>query len=158
MAQWGTESEKPGCPAGGCREEWNLSHPDLVRRVAGSYVAAGADVIATNTFGANCLAPARHGLGEQVEAINKAGAQISRQAAGDTTWVFGFMGPSGKMVVAEEVTENAYKAFFMQARALGSRWGRCDSVRDDGRTGGGTGGCPGSQRRHRAACGCQYDL
>lgn len=118
---WGTELDKLGCPPGYCREEWNLSHPDLVSQVASSYVQAGADVILTNTFGANRFALERHDLAENVEALNLAGARISRQAAGERVWVFGSMGPSGRMILAEEVeSEDLYKAFFAQAKALAS--------------------------------------
>lgn len=116
---WGTELDKLGCPPGYCHEEWNLSHPDMVGRVAASYIAAGAQIIMTNTLCANTFMLSRHGMAGQVEALNRAGAQISRQAAGQKAWVFGSIGPSGKMVIAEEVTqEELYKAFFLQAKAL----------------------------------------
>lgn len=116
---WGTELDKLGCPPGYCREQWNLSHPNLVSQVAASYVQAGSDIILTNTFRANCYALERYGLVEKVESLNRAGAQISRQAAGEKVWVFGSIGPSGKMVAAEEVTEvELYKAFHAQAKAL----------------------------------------
>jgi len=116
---WGTQLDLLGCPAGYCREEWNLSHPELVQKVAASYVAAGSNVILSNTFSANCFTLDKHGLADKVEALNEAGARISRQAAGDKAWVFASMGPSGKMLVAEEVTEDElYKAFLTQAKAL----------------------------------------
>ena len=50
---WGTELDKLGCPPGYCREEWNITKPDLVEKVAAAYVAAGSKIILTNTFGAN---------------------------------------------------------------------------------------------------------
>lgn len=124
---WGTELDKLGCPAGYCREEWNLSHPDLVGRVATAYVSAGADVILSNTFSANRFTLEKHGLADKVEALNQCGAQISRQAAGAKAWVFASMGPSGKMLVAEEVTEEElYKAFCVQAKALAA--GGADAI------------------------------
>ena len=55
-----------------CREEWNLSHPELVQKVASSYVAAGSDVILSNTFSANSFTLAKHNLGDKVEALNRA--------------------------------------------------------------------------------------
>jgi len=116
---WGTQLDKLGCPPGYCREEWNVSHPELVGKVAASYVQAGSDVILTNTFSANAFTLDRHGMAAKVEAFNRAGAEISRRAAGKSAWVFGSMGPSGKMLVAEEVTEDElYKAYFAQAKAL----------------------------------------
>src|SRR5262245_47647683 len=65
-----------------CFDELNLSNATLVEGVHRSYAAAGADVIETNTFGANRLKLDRHGLGDQVRAINQAGASLARTAAG----------------------------------------------------------------------------
>lgn len=116
---WGTELDKLGCPAGYCREEWNLSHPELVEKVAASYVAAGSNVILSNTFSANPFTLEKHGLAGKIEALNCAGAQISKKAAENKAWVFASMGPTGKMLMTEEVTEEElYKAFSLQARAL----------------------------------------
>jgi 5-methyltetrahydrofolate--homocysteine methyltransferase len=116
---WGTQLDLLGCPPGSCREQWNLSHPDLVMHVAASYVQAGSQIILTNTFSANRFILERHNLGDKVEALNLAGVQISRQAAGERALVFGCMGPSGKMVIAQEVTEqDLYKACCVQAKAL----------------------------------------
>lgn len=53
-------------------DELSLSNPDLIRRVHADYLAAGAQVIETNTFGANRLALSRHGFGDQMTRINKA--------------------------------------------------------------------------------------
>jgi 5-methyltetrahydrofolate--homocysteine methyltransferase len=116
---WGMQMDLLGCPAGYCREEWNLSHPDLVLKVAASYVEAGSEVILSNTLCANRFMLEKHGLGEKVEALNEAAASISRQAAGEKAWVFASMGPSGKMLCMEEVTEDElYKALLVQAKAL----------------------------------------
>lgn len=76
-------------------DELNLTQPDLVRTVHLDYVAAGAQVIETNTFGANRIVLARHGLVDQVAAINRAGVQLARTAAGDRAYVAGAMGPTG---------------------------------------------------------------
>lgn len=79
---WGTELDKLGCPPGYCREEWNLSHPDLVGKVAASYVQAGSGVILSNTFSANKFTLEKHGLGDKVEALNEAGrGSASRRLA-----------------------------------------------------------------------------
>jgi 5-methyltetrahydrofolate--homocysteine methyltransferase len=116
---WGTQLDLLGCPAGYCREEWNLSHPELVLKVASSYVNAGSNVILSNTFSANPFTLDKHGYGDKVEAFNEAGARISKQAAGNKAWVFASMGPSGKMLVTEEVSEDElYKAYLAQAKAL----------------------------------------
>jgi methionine synthase I (cobalamin-dependent)/5,10-methylenetetrahydrofolate reductase len=76
-------------------DELNLSQPELIRTVHRDYVQAGADLIETNTFGANRIALTRHGLAEQMAAINRAGVAIARSAAGERAYVAGAVGPSG---------------------------------------------------------------
>jgi methionine synthase / methylenetetrahydrofolate reductase(NADPH) len=76
-------------------DELNLSQPELIRTVHRDYVHAGAELIETNTFGANRIALARHGLAEQAAAINRAGVALARSAAGDRAYVAGAVGPSG---------------------------------------------------------------
>ncbi|HSA57271.1 MAG TPA: bifunctional homocysteine S-methyltransferase/methylenetetrahydrofolate reductase [Gemmatimonadaceae bacterium] len=78
-----------------CYDELNLRAPDLVREVHAAYVAAGAEVIETNTFGANRLKLAQHGLENQVADINRAAARLAREVAGDTHLVAGAVGPLG---------------------------------------------------------------
>jgi methionine synthase I (cobalamin-dependent)/5,10-methylenetetrahydrofolate reductase len=76
-------------------DELNLSQPELIRTVHHDYVHAGAELIETNTFGANRIALARHGLAEQAAAINRAGVALACSAAGDRAYVAGAVGPSG---------------------------------------------------------------
>jgi len=76
-------------------DELNLSQPELIRGVHRDYVHAGAALIETNTFGANRIALARHGLAEQAAAINRAGVDLARSAAGDRAYIGGAVGPSG---------------------------------------------------------------
>jgi methionine synthase I (cobalamin-dependent)/5,10-methylenetetrahydrofolate reductase len=76
-------------------DELNVSQPELVQRIHADYVAAGADVIETNTFGANRIALARHGLADQAQAINRAAVELARGAAGDRAFVAGAVGPTG---------------------------------------------------------------
>jgi homocysteine S-methyltransferase len=76
-------------------DELNLSQPELIRTVHHDYVHAGADLIETNTFGANRIALTRHGLADQMAAINRAGVALARSAAGDRAYVCGAVGPSG---------------------------------------------------------------
>jgi methionine synthase I (cobalamin-dependent) len=118
---WGTEFQKLGAALGACIDEWNLTKPELVRRVAESYVRAGSRVILTNTFRANCISLLPYGLQGQVEAINRTAVKISRQAAGDSAMVFASIGPSGKMLLTKEVNaEQLRDTFSQQARALAS--------------------------------------
>lgn len=124
---WGTELDKLGCPPGFCREEWNLTKPELVEKVAASYVEAGSRIILTNTFGANRFVLAKHNHEDKVADFNKAGAQISKKAAGDKAYVFGSMGPSGKIVMMGEAKEeDLYEAFKAQADGLAA--GNVDGI------------------------------
>ncbi|MEJ7602386.1 MAG: homocysteine S-methyltransferase family protein, partial [Kofleriaceae bacterium] len=76
-------------------DELTLSQPELIRTVHQDYVAAGAEVIETNTFGANRMALARHGLAEQATAINRAAVELARSAGGTRAYVAGAVGPTG---------------------------------------------------------------
>jgi len=116
---WGTELDSLGCPPGFCRERWNVERPELVREVADRYVTAGSQVILTNTFMGNRVILANHGLADRAAELSRAGAEISRQAAGDDVRVFGSMGPSGKIVMMEEIDPRELAdAFGEQAEAL----------------------------------------
>ena len=76
-------------------EQLNVTRPDVVAKIHEDYVNAGADIIETNTFGANSFRLDRHGLGDQVRAFNLAGARLARKAAGEDVWVGGSIGPTG---------------------------------------------------------------
>jgi len=76
-------------------EQLNVTRPEVVGKIHEDYVAAGAQVIETNTFGANGFCLDRHGLGDQVRAYNVAGARLARKAAGEDVWVAGSIGPTG---------------------------------------------------------------
>ena len=76
-------------------DELNLTQPDLVAEVHKEYARAGADVIETNTFGANRVKLAAFGLADRVHAINAQGAKIARHAARDQIYVAGAIGPLG---------------------------------------------------------------
>src|SRR5215472_3803191 len=101
---WGTELQRRGLPLGDCPDHWNLLRPEAVVEVARAYVDAGSRVILTNTFRANRIALAGYGLEDQVFAMNRVGAAISRQAASRSARVFASIGPTGKMLAAGEVT------------------------------------------------------
>ncbi|MEO8168070.1 MAG: bifunctional homocysteine S-methyltransferase/methylenetetrahydrofolate reductase [bacterium] len=81
-----------------CFDELNLTNQDLVSEVHRDYIAAGADVIETNTFGANRFKLAPHGLETKVHEVNLKGAQIAKKAAGDSTLVAGSVGPLGVQI------------------------------------------------------------
>jgi methionine synthase / methylenetetrahydrofolate reductase(NADPH) len=75
-----------------CFEELNLTHPDQVLHIHKAYIEAGADIIQTNTYGANYIKLARYGLEDSVKKINKAAVQIAKKAAGKDTFILGTIG------------------------------------------------------------------
>ena len=101
-------------------EQLNVTRPDLVRKIHADYVAAGAQVIETNTFGANSFRLDRHGLGGEVRAYNLAGARLAREAAGEDAYVAGSIGPTGLVsgVATEALLEQASRTVAEQAAAL----------------------------------------
>ncbi len=116
---WGTLLQKKGLQPGECPEKWNISHSDEVFEIAESYIKAGSDMIETNSFGANRFKLEHYGLAGQVYELNKAAAEISRRAAGPEKLVLGSVGPTGKILMMGDVTEEElYEAFREQAIAL----------------------------------------
>jgi 5-methyltetrahydrofolate--homocysteine methyltransferase len=116
---WGTFLQAKGLQAGECPELWNIDHPEAVLDIAQGYIDAGADTIETNSFGGNRFKLEGFGLESRVYEINRKAAEISRQAAGDTNYVMGSIGPTGKMLIMGDVTEEElYEAFKEQAVAL----------------------------------------
>ncbi|MHB8524227.1 MAG: homocysteine S-methyltransferase family protein [Limisphaerales bacterium] len=116
---WGTELQARGLRSGEFPDAWNLSHPERVAEVARAYVDAGSRVILTNTFGANRLRLAGHGLSDRVAEINQKGVDISRSAADGRAQVFASIGPSGKFLLTGETNPDELRAAFdEQARAL----------------------------------------
>ena len=116
---WGTELQKQGLKPGESPEALNLNNPEIVEAVARAYVEAGSRIIITNTFGGTCFTLERHGLADKVAEVNTAGAEISKRAAGDQALVFASVGPTGKMLMMGDLTENElFDAFSEQAQAL----------------------------------------
>ena len=95
-----------------CYDELNLSQPDLIRGIHHEYLQAGAEIIETNTFGANTFHLQRHGLADRVRDINLAGARLARdEAKSFDVWVGGSVGPLGIRI------EPLGKTSFSEARA-----------------------------------------
>jgi methionine synthase I (cobalamin-dependent) len=116
---WGTELINMGLPADSSPEEWNLLHPERVLTIAKKYVEAGARILLTNTFGGNAFRLSRYGLEGSIEKINRVGAEISKEAAGDHSFVFGSMGPTGKLLALKKVDAGeVFSTYKAQATAL----------------------------------------
>jgi len=98
----------------------NLTQPDLVAQVHQEYVRAGADIIETNTFGANRIKLGSFGLADKLHAINEQGAKIARHAADDRAYVAGAIGPLGIRIEPWGKTgvDEAREYFREQAQAL----------------------------------------
>ncbi len=103
-----------------CYDELALRAPDLVREIHAEYVKAGADVLETNTFGANRTKLAQYGLEEQVATINRRAAELAREAAGEQRLVAGAVGPLGVRLEPYGATsrEEARAIFAEQLQAL----------------------------------------
>ena len=103
-----------------CYDELNLKAPDLVREVHVAYAKVGAEVLETNTFGANRIKLSQYGLEAQVKEINRAAARIAREVAGDDHLVAGAVGPLGVRIEPYGPTsvDEAFRAFEEQMAAL----------------------------------------
>ena len=103
-----------------CYDELSIRQPDLVRDIHREYVRAGAELLETNTFGANPLKLATYGLSGETERINAEAARLAREAAGDRAAVLGAIGPLGIRVepFGEMSLEEARAMYERQARGL----------------------------------------
>ena len=102
-------------------DELNLSQPDLIRGIHHEYLQAGAEIIETNTFGANSFRLARHSLADKVREINRVGARLARDAAKSfDVWVAGSVGPLGTRIepLGKTSFQEARDAFREQVEAL----------------------------------------
>ncbi len=116
----GTMLIKKGLPRGILPEEFNLSHPERVSAVHKSYLSAGANLITTNTFGANRITLSRHNLGDKVESINVKGCEIARSVVQNKAYISGSIGPTGLFVepLGELSFDDACNVFAQQAKNL----------------------------------------
>lgn len=116
----GTMIYEKGVFINACYDELCLTRPDLVREIHSEYVAAGADVIETNTFGANRIRLAEHGLADKVADINTRAVELAREVANDTVFVAASVGPclNSHQLWSEETIEPIRAAFSEQIEFL----------------------------------------
>ncbi len=121
----GTLLHQHGVPIKSCFDELNLTQPEQVKRIHREYILAGADLIETNTFGANRYKLAKHGLEDKVELINQTGVKLARQVIEDVNpnrdvYIAGSVGPLGVRLkpFGRIRPEEARAAFSEQIKAL----------------------------------------
>jgi 5-methyltetrahydrofolate--homocysteine methyltransferase len=117
----GTFLHAKGMGMGDCPESWCISHPEVVKGIAEAYVAAGSQIVETNSFGGSSLKLNSYGLRDKVREFNRAAASLAREAVGDKGYVAASIGPTGH-IAQEEGGELAlaefYESFKEQAAAL----------------------------------------
>ena len=119
----GTMLQSLGLTTGGSPDEWNVTHPEVVKSVLYGYVEAGSQVVTTNTFGGTRYRLALHDNQDRVREINMAGARLGREvadAAAHPVLVAGDIGPTGEILfpLGERAPEEVREAFAEQAAAL----------------------------------------
>jgi homocysteine S-methyltransferase len=116
----GTQLYERGVLYNACVEELNLSRPELVTKVHDDYIRVGAQVIETNTFGANALRLEKYALASRAPELNARGVALAREAAAGRAYVAGAIGPSGYFLgeASEEDLGKVRSAFAAQARSL----------------------------------------
>jgi len=117
-----------GLPEGECPESWNLTHPEVISDIHQKYLEAGADVIQTNTFGANRLRLASFGYNNRVEEINIRAVEIAKKVCPKDKFVAGDIGPCGDFLepMGKFSIEELEKSFLEQAKALAPPKGGVD--------------------------------
>jgi len=117
----GTFLQAKGLQPGESPESWCVSHPDVVRSVAEAYIAAGSDIIETNSFGGSVYKQKEFGFADRADSFNRAAARLAREAAGSKGYVAASVGPTGQIAEDEggDVSEgDLYGAFARQVTAL----------------------------------------
>ncbi len=116
----GTYLQAHGLEPGGCPEEFNLSHPDVVQGMARAYFAAGSEMVLTNSFGANRFMLGKYGHGDKVSEWNRLAAEHARRQAPQGSFVIGSVGPTGEFLepLGEVTEEEMLDSFVEQVTAL----------------------------------------
>lgn len=116
----GTYLQSNGLEPGGCPEEFNESHSEVVRQMAANYFAAGSDMVETNSFGGSRYMLAKYDHGDRVFDFNRLAGQHARAAAPEGHFVLGSIGPTGEFLEPNGTAteEEMYEVFAEQAKGL----------------------------------------
>ena len=117
----GTYLQAKGLSPGECMESWCVSHPNVIKGIHEEYIAAGSDIVETNSFGGTCYKLKPYGLEDKVRELNQAAAALARQAIAGKGYVAASVGPTGRILEDEggDVTpQDLYRAFKEQVVAL----------------------------------------
>jgi len=116
----GTMLMAAGLPIGVPPEQWNLEEPEKIITLHRAYLEAGSELVLTNTFGGSPIKLALAGLDGRTHEINRAAAELARQATGKDRYVAGDIGPTGKLMqpFGPLTYEAAAEAFARQSAAL----------------------------------------
>ena len=109
-----------GLKPGACPESITLSRPEILQTIAQLYLRAGADILTTNTFGASPARLSTYGLEAETEVLNEAAVRIVRDVVGDSAYVAGSCGPSGKLLepYGDAKPDDLYRGFVRQVGSL----------------------------------------
>jgi 5-methyltetrahydrofolate--homocysteine methyltransferase len=125
----GTMLQANGMKSGECPELWNINHPEIVKQIHTSYLEAGADIILTNTFGANGVKLLKLKQQDRLKEINKQAVKIAREAAeeymekySNQVFIAGSVGPTGEILqpIGPLKTEEAYQGYEDQIKEMAS--------------------------------------
>ena len=117
----GTFLHAKGLQGGECPESWCISHPKAVKEIAEAYVAAGSDLVETNSFGASSFKLKSYGWPTRSTRFNRAAAKLAKNMIGNKGYVAASVGPTGHIVIEEggdTTAEQLYEAFKAQVIAL----------------------------------------
>ena len=116
----GTFLQQHGLEPGGCPEEFNASHPGVVREMARRYFEAGSDMVLTNSFGGSVFMQRKYGYGDRVAEFNRLAAEHARSQAPEGCYVVGSIGPTGEFLepLGPVSDSEMYGAFVEQVKAL----------------------------------------
>jgi 5-methyltetrahydrofolate--homocysteine methyltransferase len=116
----GTFLQLKGLTTDDCPEEWNMSHPDVVKEIHKSYFDAGSDVVETNSFGGSKSKLAKYNYGDRTYEFNKRAAELAKEVCPEGKFVAGSIGPCGEMLepYGAYTAEQVYESFVDQVKGL----------------------------------------